>query len=96
MNLDNQVIDDPVYDCAAFADIWEKWPLAIRTDASDMVHPDRILVTIPGVTYREYYLHALDTGDHVVSLSFQFLLMNASGEPEFSELVNSWIKENNK
>ena len=92
MNLEEEVQEELIYDCGAFKDIKEKWPKAIQEDARDYTHPDRIVVHVPGTTYREYYNHALDKGYYSVSLSFQLLLLQGE-EKEFHQLVTEWIEK---
>jgi len=96
--LDEIVDQEPIYDARAFSEIKKRWDQATYEDARDMIHTDRIVVTIPGVTYREFYKHALDKGYHSVSLSFQFNIMKVGEHktPGFHELVDNWLKENPK
>jgi len=93
--MDQEVIGEPIYDYAAFGDIKKKFPSATYEDASDMIHDKRIIVSIPGTNYREFFKHALDCGYHVCSLTFQFLLLSKEKkEPEFWKLVNQWLEDN--
>jgi len=95
VDLARTVEGEPIYDCAAFERIVEKWPQATQEDARDGFHPDRITVSVPDVSYKEFFLHALDEGYHTVSLTFQFLIMRES-ETEFQAMVEGWIAERKK
>lgn len=89
--LDAIGVNDAVYDGVAWPAILAKFPAAVREDASDDIHPDRIRVVIPDISWRDYFLHALDEGYFTVSFTFQLLVLDQSEESEFKKLVRGWI-----
>lgn len=84
-------VDDWIYDGDAWVAIRAKFPTAVREDASDNIHPDRIRVAIPGISWHEYFIHALDEGYFTVSFTFQLLVLAEESESEFKKLVRGWI-----
>lgn len=63
-----------VYDSAMMGLITRRWPDAVITDASDMIHDGRFMVEL-GVTEAEFYSFAISEGFTGACLNFQVTLL---------------------
>jgi len=90
-NLDKDVEYELVYDKEAFGCIKEWFSSATYEDASDFLREGRIAVSIPGVSYRDFFLCMLDSGYWGASFSFQLLLADG-GNKDFVDLVKERLQ----
>lgn len=94
-NLDKEVTYELIYDKKAFRVIKERFSSANCEDAGDFLREDRIAISIPGVSYRDFFIHSLDEGYYGVSFGFQMLLQNGKNK-DFCNLVEDWLAKNEK
>lgn len=81
---------DLLYDCAAVPVIRKQYPDLVVEDARDMMHPDRVKISISGLTNEEFYKFAIREGFANVLFMFHFRVMS---DIEFGKAMLNYVRE---
>jgi len=79
---------DLVYDARAAKAICQRFPHAKIADASDYLHEDRIEVILPECDEDAYLSEAMRDGFYIASLTFQLMLLEATGQQRIRRLLS--------
>lgn len=89
-DLEKEVHNELIYDKSVLSYIKKKFPSTTYEDASSFIREDRISVSIPGISYREYFVYAMEEGFSRLSFTFELLLLDRN-----KDFINL-IKESGK
>lgn len=93
--LDREVNHELLYDWSFFGEIKKRWPQAYFEDASDFLHEKRIALFIPGVVFRDLYLHALDYNYAGCLFTFQLSILSKQ-DKKFQLFLKEFLEDRKK